>query len=86
LQDVPKHSALASLINVTFVNYTGGQYYALEACGKCKIYQGGATTFTAGLNFIQPGTPAMSTWSWGHQGEWVGRTWACTVVVEACRR
>lgn len=30
----PRHTALASLVNVTFMNYTGGQFYALEFCGK----------------------------------------------------
>lgn len=39
---------------------------------QCKTFQGGATTYTAGLKFIQlPGTaqyPVISQWSWGHQG------------------
>jgi hypothetical protein len=34
-----KHSALMSVINVTFVDWTGGQFYALEACAKCKTFQ-----------------------------------------------
>ncbi|GAX81123.1 hypothetical protein CEUSTIGMA_g8557.t1 [Chlamydomonas eustigma] len=65
-----RHTALSSMINITFVNYTGGQYLALEACGKCKIYQGGATTHTAGIAFSNPtGVPVvLSGWSWGHQG------------------
>ncbi|PNH07097.1 Fibrocystin-L [Tetrabaena socialis] len=68
-----KHSALLSLINVTFVDWTGNQFFALEACGKCKTFQGGATTFMAGLSFVQSNTtlfpfPALSSWSYGHQG------------------
>lgn len=51
----PKHSALMSVINVTFVNFTGSQYAAFEACGKCKAQQGGGSTFTAGLRFVQQG-------------------------------
>lgn len=64
-----KHTALASMINVTFVNYTGAWPFrgAIESCGKCKNFQGGATTFTANLTFLQPGLPYMSQWSWGHQ-------------------
>jgi hypothetical protein len=50
-----RHAAHMSVMNVTFVGYTGGQYVALEACGKCKTFQGGATTHTAGLRFIQQG-------------------------------
>jgi len=40
-----KHSALTSLVNVTFVGYDGSDstngFYALEACGKCKTHQVG---------------------------------------------
>jgi hypothetical protein len=61
-QGHPKHEALLSLVNVTFVNFTGGQLWALEACGKCKSFQGGATTWTAGLRFLQPGKPALASW------------------------
>ncbi len=70
VQADPNHSALMSLINVTFVDFTGGQFYALESCGKCKTFQGGATTFTSGLQFVQSdgSRPALSFWSWGHQG------------------
>uniref|UniRef100_A0A383WCP6 Fibrocystin-L n=1 Tax=Tetradesmus obliquus TaxID=3088 RepID=A0A383WCP6_TETOB len=66
----PRHSALMSVINVTFVNFTtsNSQFRALEACGKCKNFQGGATTFTRNLTFIQQGKPALADWSWGHQG------------------
>ncbi|KXZ47885.1 hypothetical protein GPECTOR_32g498 [Gonium pectorale] len=65
-----KHSALMSVINVTFVDWTGSRYTALEACGKCKTFQGGGTTFTSRLSFIQSsgGSPALSHWTWGHQG------------------
>jgi hypothetical protein len=35
--------------------HTGEQYAAFEACGKCKVQQGGASTFTSGLQFIQQG-------------------------------
>ncbi|GFH29133.1 uncharacterized protein HaLaN_27741 [Haematococcus lacustris] len=66
-----KHTALAAMVNVTFVGYSAnnGQFQgALEACGKCKTFQGGATTFTKQLLFLQPGKPLLSTWSWGHQG------------------
>lgn len=64
-----RHTALSSLINVTFSGYTGGQFYALEACGKCKTFQGGATTHTAGLRFVVPTGVGLglSKWSWGHQ-------------------
>ncbi|KAG2496270.1 hypothetical protein HYH03_005503 [Edaphochlamys debaryana] len=72
----PKHSALMAITNVTFVDFSataplvGPEYSALEACGKCKTFQGGATTFTSGLKFITTdGSPTkLSTWSWGHQG------------------
>ncbi|KXZ47884.1 hypothetical protein GPECTOR_32g497 [Gonium pectorale] len=64
-----KHSALMSMVNVTFVDWTGGRFYALEGCGKCKTFQGGATVFTSSLSFVQSygGYPALSQWSWGHQ-------------------
>jgi hypothetical protein len=66
---VRRHTALSSLINVTFVDYTSGQFYALESCGKCKTFQGGATTHTAGIKWLQPSTETvqLSQWSWGHQ-------------------
>jgi hypothetical protein len=62
-----------SLVNVTMVGYTpsvGSQFYALEHCGKCKTFQGGATCFTSGLKFVQAdgSKPRLSFWSWGHQG------------------
>jgi hypothetical protein len=40
-----------SVINVTFVNFTtsDSQFKALEACGKCKTFQGGSTTFTRNI-------------------------------------
>lgn len=42
-------SEILSSLQITFVNYiTGDQFVALESCGKCKVHQGGATTFTAG--------------------------------------
>ncbi|KXZ47880.1 hypothetical protein GPECTOR_32g493 [Gonium pectorale] len=65
----PKHSALMSMVNVTFVDWTGGRFYALEGCGKCKAFQGGATVFTSSLSFVQSygGYPALTLWSWGHQ-------------------
>jgi hypothetical protein len=74
VQGDPKHSALLSVINVTFVDFTAstgnGQFYALEHCGKCKTFQGGATSFTSGLKFVQAdgSKPRLSFWSWGHQG------------------
>jgi hypothetical protein len=35
-----KHSALMSIINVTFQGYNQNtQFYALESCGKCKEFQ-----------------------------------------------
>lgn len=56
---------------MTFYGYTGGDTQfkgALEACGKCWVGQGGATTYTANLKFRQDtDTPALSDWSWGHQ-------------------
>ncbi len=63
----PRHTAPMAIVNVTFVNYTGGQFVALEACGKCKVQQGGATASMAGIKFVQEGFPALSTWSWSHQ-------------------
>lgn len=62
-----------SAINVTFVNFTladsQGQFRALEACAKCKDFQGGSTTWVKGLKFIQlEGLPALAQWSWGSQG------------------
>ncbi len=63
-----RHTALMAVSNVTFVNFTGGQLYALEACGKCASSEGGSTTVTSGLQFVQPGVPAVSLWSWAHQG------------------
>lgn len=73
-----KHSSLLSAVNVTFVNFTlaaeQGQFRALEHCAKCKTFQGGGTTFTQGLKFIQEGLPALADWSWGHQG---GCRWQC---------
>jgi hypothetical protein len=50
-----RHSGHMSMINVTFVGYVGEQFAALEACGKCKAQQGGATAFTAAFKFIQQG-------------------------------
>lgn len=58
----PKHSALLALTNVTLVNFTGGQFFALEACSKCKTFQGGATTWTAGMKLLQSGRPALASW------------------------
>ncbi|EFJ47175.1 hypothetical protein VOLCADRAFT_92352 [Volvox carteri f. nagariensis] len=72
VQGDSKHSALMSMINMTYVDFTADKpgFSVLEACGKCKTYQGGATTFTANTTFIQSdGTkPVLSLWSWGHQG------------------
>jgi hypothetical protein len=53
LQGDPSHAALFAAINVTFVGFTGGDYYALEACGKCKHLQGGFHSFFRGIRFIQ---------------------------------
>ena len=64
-------SALMSVVNVTFVNFTGS-YSALEACGKCKNGEGGATTSVAGLKFLQPGFPFLAYWTWAHQ-VWLSR-------------
>lgn len=63
---------------VTFVGYNAAasppgaaqQFWVFEPCGKCKNFQGGATTFLASLRFQQTGVPALSYFSWGHQ---VGR-------------
>ncbi|EFJ47177.1 hypothetical protein VOLCADRAFT_92355 [Volvox carteri f. nagariensis] len=69
-----KHSALMSLINVTFVDFKGWDdctlFSMLEACGKCKTFQGGSTTFTANISIITSDNSSsmMSYWSWGHQG------------------
>ncbi|KAK3258451.1 hypothetical protein CYMTET_32501, partial [Cymbomonas tetramitiformis] len=55
---------------VTFWGWSGGQFFALEACGKCKFRQGGFTTHVAHTRFAGPGSdqPAIATWSWSHQG------------------
>eukprot|EP00798_Chlamydomonas_sp_ICE-L_P018974 gene18974-25550_t len=66
-----KHSALLSIMNVTFVDFAGGQFTCLEACGKCKHFQGGAPTFLGGLSFLQNGVPTLSKWAWGHQGVYI---------------
>ncbi|GIL53442.1 hypothetical protein Vafri_9024 [Volvox africanus] len=69
-----KHSALMSLINVTFVDFKGYDgctlFSAMEACGKCKTFQGGSTTFTANMSFVTSDNSSamLSHWSWGHQG------------------
>ncbi len=42
LQGEYRHSAPMSIINATFVNFTGGQFYALETCAKCKVDQVGS--------------------------------------------
>ncbi|KXZ49223.1 hypothetical protein GPECTOR_22g814 [Gonium pectorale] len=72
VQGDEKHSALMSLLNVTFVDFGGSNanFTALEACGRCKQYQGGSTTFTANISFANSdgSKPALSYWSWGHQG------------------
>ncbi|GIL53447.1 hypothetical protein Vafri_9024 [Volvox africanus] len=72
VQGEPKHSALMSMINMTYVDFTADKpgFSVLEACGKCKVYQGGATTFTANTTYVQSdfSTPVLSLWSWGHQG------------------
>ena len=38
--------------------------------GKCKKYQGGATTHTKNIKFYNPRDEpvALQKWSWGHQG------------------
>ncbi len=41
VQGDSRHNALLSLVDVTLVGYEGGDYYALEACGKCKTFQVG---------------------------------------------
>ncbi len=34
-----------------------------------RDFQGGATTVTAGLRFVQPAQfPSLSIWTWAHQG------------------
>ena len=74
---------LLSLANLTFVNYTlpyngssgaaisfvnGSQpFYALEACARCEPFQGASTTPVAGLKFVQPGYPALASFSWSQQ-------------------
>ena len=55
VQGHPTHAALLSAINVTFVGFSGGDYQALEACGKCKHLQGGFHTFFSGIRFLQVG-------------------------------
>ena len=69
-------NSLFSLVNVTFVNYimnsssngtTSQPFYAFEPCGRCQMYQGGTTTPTAGLRFVQQDLPALASWSWAHQ-------------------
>eukprot|EP00798_Chlamydomonas_sp_ICE-L_P008885 gene8886-3764_t len=68
IQGHPRHSALLSIMDVTFVGFSETPYTCLEACGKCKNFQGGAPAFTGGLKFIQDGYPILSLWTWNHQG------------------
>lgn len=43
--------------------------FALEACGKCKFRQGGATTMFANITFAgDSGVPGIAKWSWDFQG------------------
>eukprot|EP00976_Prorocentrum_cordatum_P076812 1182448-Prorocentrum_minimum.AAC.8 len=54
--------------NVTLWGFTGGQLVALEACGKCKVQQGGFTTHFGKIRFGPPGmAPALAAMSWNHQ-------------------
>ena len=75
----PHHTANLAIKDVTFHNFTGGQFFALEACGKCKTFQGGATSSMAGIKFVQTGFPALSAWSYGHQVCAVSRA-VCTIA------
>lgn len=39
-----------------------------SAFNCCNYSQGGSTTFTKGLKFLQDGLPAIARWSWTSQG------------------
>lgn len=51
----PRHSALLSLVNNTYVGYVGGQFYALEHCGKVRR--------RAGAKCQVPGGGGAFTWA-----------------------
>ena len=67
-----------SVVNVTFSGYGSSSFIPLEACGKCRTGQGGYTSFTSGLTFLQwTATSSVVQWSWDHQvcvwgGGWLG--------------
>lgn len=42
--------------NVRFFNYTGGDYYALEHCPKCKSRYASAATFYSIVNSVYSST------------------------------
>jgi hypothetical protein len=50
-----------------------------QSCGKCKQFQGGATTLTKQLTFLQQGEPFLSDWGWGHQGIFLVRMCEATL-------
>ena len=74
ITQTPNHissRAFLGVSNVTFWNFNGGQFYALEACGKCKKGQGASTTFFEGIKFkgLKEGEkPALAKWTWSFQG------------------
>lgn len=65
-------SSNLKITNTAFVNFLeDGQGFALEACAKCKVQQGGVTTHFGNISF-QAEDPskrhALVRWSWNHQG------------------
>lgn len=49
-----RHSGMLSLNKIKFVNYgTDQPAFALEACAKCKVMQGGFHTYTSNISFAQ---------------------------------
>ena len=66
-------NSMMAIANVTFWGFNGGQFIALEACGKCKQLQGAVQTYVKGIQFkglgdAEGAKPAITSWSWAHQG------------------
>ena len=65
---------MLGVTNVTFHGFTGGSYFALEACGKCKDDQGAASTYFQQITMRGAGLDekyAIAKWTWPHQGVFV---------------
>ncbi|QDZ24800.1 fibrocystin-L [Chloropicon primus] len=69
-------TAILAVSNVTFYGFTDSdpQFFALEACGKCKDRQGAASTYFEKISMKGTGMsekPAITSWTWAHQGVFV---------------